>query len=102
MHDEVGDDFDLEIEWEILKSTIVATLYLNNRVWDMGGELRVPSQNELEAKTRELIEGVREFGGGTYLTLNGLKVYKDPEFPDSYEIYLKVGHASPRIPEGSK
>lgn len=102
MHDDAENDFDLEVEWELSLPTLVCLLYLNRKEWDIGGDLRVPSAIEIDAKAKELIEALREYGGQAYITLNGMKIYKDPEFPDSYEIYIKAGHASPRIPEGSK
>jgi hypothetical protein len=103
MHDESGEEFDLEIDWELSLETLVMLHYLNGRAWDINGTLKVPSRVEIEAKVMEMIEAIRDLGGGIYLTLNGFKVYSDPEFiPGSYEIYIKAGHASPRIPEGSK
>ena len=102
MDEDAGEEFDLEIDWELSTPTLVALLYLNSRGWDFGGVVRVPTALEIESKTREMIEAVRPYEGGAYLTLNGLKVFKDPEFPDSFEIYVKAGHASPRIPEGSR
>lgn len=103
MHDEMGDEeFDLEIDWELALPSLVVLFYLNGRMWDINGTLRVPTQLEIEAKAKAIIDALRVYNGGAYLTLNGIKVYKDPEFPESYEIYVKAGHASPRIPEGSK
>lgn len=102
MHDDSEPEFDMDIEWELALPTVVTLFYLNGRQWDVNGVLRIPTAHEIEARVREMIDGLRAFGGGAYITLNGLKVYKDPEFPDSYEIYVKAGHASPRIPEGSK
>jgi hypothetical protein len=101
MDDEIPEEFDLEIEWELIPATIIAAMYLNGRTWDIEGDLRIPTRNEFESKAREMIEALRDFTGGAYITLNGMKVYRDPEFPDSYEIYIQAGYASPRIPQGS-
>ena len=103
MHDESpdGEEFDLEIDWEVNPVHLYLVHVLSERAWDIDGVLRYPTPAEIKEKVREMIEALRELGGGIYLTLNGFKVYTDPEFPDSYEIYFKVGHASPRIPEGS-
>jgi hypothetical protein len=76
--------------------------YLNDRRWDLDGRLQFPSAQDIEVRAREMIDALRDMGGSAYITLNGMKVYKDPEFLDSYEVYIKAGHASPRIPEGSK
>ena len=97
-----GDEFSLALEWDIPPQHLYLLHVLNGRFWDFEGHLRCPSPEEIEAKCRMLVDAVREYGGGTYVTLHGFKVYKDPDFPDSYEIYFKVGHASPRIPEGSR
>lgn len=102
MYEENDEEFELEIHWDLTPQTLVAMMYLNEWAWDIEGSLRVPTAAEIEDKVTALIEACRDFGGGAYFTLNGLKVYKDPEFPESYEIYIKAGHVSPRIPEGSK
>lgn len=102
MHDETGDEFDLEIDWELSLQTLVMMHYLNNRRWDLDSRLQFPSAEDIDIRAKELINALRDYSDGAYITLNGLKVYRDPEFPDSYEIYFKAGHASPRIPEGSK
>jgi hypothetical protein len=102
MADEEYEEFDLEFDWELTLETLVMVHYLNDRRWDLDGRLQFPSAQDIEIRAREMIEAIRDLGGGTYITLNGMKVYTDPEFPDSYEVYIKAGHASPRIPEGSK
>lgn len=102
MHDESDEEFELEFDWEISLRHLFLLHFLSERRWDINGELRFPTPLEIESKAKEMVEGLREFGGGAYITLNGLKVYKDPEFPDSYEVYVLAGHASPRIPKDSK
>jgi hypothetical protein len=101
MHDDTGDEFEKFIEWEADLKTLVMLFYMNGWVWDMGGVLRAPARQEIAGKARAMIEALEEHGGGVYLTGGRLKVFKDPEFPESYEIYVHVGHASPRIPEES-
>jgi len=102
MHEEDGPQFDLEFDWELSLETLVMVHFLNNRRWDIDGRLVFPSCEDIQIKARAMVEAIRDMGGGTYITLYGMKIYTDPEFPDSYEIYIKAGHASPRVPEGSK
>lgn len=100
--EEDAPEFDLDVNWELSLETIVMMHYLNGRRWDLDGRLQFPSAQDIEIRARELIDALREMPASSYVTLNGMKVYKDPEFPDSYEIYILAGFATPRIPEGSK
>lgn len=100
--EEDAPEFDLDVNWELSLETLVMMHYLNGRRWDLDERLQFPSAQDIEIRATELIEALRDMGGGAYITLNGMKVYKDPEFPDSYEIYILAGFATPRIPEGSK
>lgn len=103
MHDDMDDDeFPLEIEWVISPKTLAIALYLHDQQWDIGGQLRVPTAEEIESRMLEMMETLTQFNGGAYLTLNGMKTYNDPEFPGSVEGYLQVCYASPRIPKDSK
>lgn len=99
--EERGEEFNLEIEWIHSPETLVMLYFLNGVRWDLDGRLQFPSGEDFNAKALEMIEAIRSYDGGAYITLNGMKVYKDPEFPDSFEIYVHAGYASPRIPEES-
>jgi len=100
MHDEGGADFEKVIEWEADPKTIVTLYYLNNWIWAPNGT--PPTWEEFEKFVRGMIESLDDYGPGVYLTGGRLKVHKDPEFPESHEIYVHIGHVSPRIPKDSK
>lgn len=100
--EEGGEEFNLKIEWVHSPETLVMLYFLNNVRWDLDGRLQFPSVEDLNVKASEMIDAIRDYDGGAYITLNGFKVYKDPEFPDSFEIYVHAGYASPRIPKETR
>lgn len=101
-NEEEGREFDLVTEWHLSPAVIAAIFLANEWVWDCSGDLRSPSPSEVEQHIATLIETLETLDNGMYLTSGRFKVYKDPEFMESYEVYLQVGHASPRIPEGER
>lgn len=99
--DEEDRPFNLVTEWHAPIGFIAAFYLANDWKWDVDGVLRSPTATEIAAAVDELIRDLEDLPEGTYLTLGRLKVYKDPEFPDGYEVYMQIGHSSPRIPEDS-
>jgi hypothetical protein len=102
MDNEEGRDFDLVTEWDAPLGVIAAFFLMNDWKWDVRGDLRSPLPDEITQAVDAMIMDLEDGPDGMFLTLGRFKVYKDPEFPDSYEIYVQVGHASPRVPEESK
>lgn len=93
---------ELEYEYE-LPLQVVAGLFAGmGWKYDILDEgLMTPDAEVIEALFEGLVESLLE-SGGRYATLGRLLVIDDIEFPDSHDFYLKVGHCSPKIPEGSR
>lgn len=95
-------EFDLVTEWDMPLGVLAAIFLMNDWQWDNRGDLRSPTAKEIQEHVQTLIEALEGLDAGMFLTSGRFKVYRDPEFLESYEIYVQVGHASPRIPEGER
>lgn len=63
------------------------------RGWVYGNLGRFPMPQEINRILGGLIKSLDE-SGGTYGELGRFVVFKDAEFPNSYEICLKIGYAT--------
>lgn len=98
------EEFDFEFDWELpleVVSGIFAGMGWQYDVPDYG--LKSPTADDISQVAEGLIDALEESGQmNAYATLGRILVYKDPEFPSSYDVYLKLGHCSPVIPKGDK
>lgn len=102
MQDE--EEFDFEFDWELSLDVVAGIFAGMGWAYDLPDRgLVIPVADEIGAVAEGLIDALEESGAqNAYATLGRILVYKDPEFPSSYDVYLKLGHCSPVIPKDSK
>lgn len=95
------DEIELEFDWEMPLAVLAGIFAGMGWEYDIESEgLKSPSADVLQALTEGLISRLAESDDYSYITLGRLLCYRDHEFPDSFDIYVKVGHCSPVIPVG--
>ncbi|SDH17951.1 hypothetical protein SAMN05421505_11280 [Sinosporangium album] len=80
--------------WEIQPESLAAIYAMQG--WPIAdAENGYPTADEIEAVVRRMVDGLErdERDSATlYLSSARMLVYRDPDFPSSYEIYLHVGY----------
>ncbi|GAA2687791.1 hypothetical protein [Nonomuraea recticatena] len=99
------DETDYEYTWELPLEFTEALFKLMGWTYAFPEEktVRTPEGHEIEAMATKMLAQLHVVDRPqTYMTLGRLLVYKDPEFEDSYEVYLHLGYATRPIPEGER